>query len=426
MACGLTLVLGTTYAAISRFSKRRIKFISAKTSSLQENLLRAQQESFGGIRDVILDNSETIYVNSFSKLDRPFRLLSAEGTFIAQMPRFLIEGIGIASIAISAMILASMRGFSATLPTMGVLILGVQRLLPAVQAIYASVTTIRNYREILGGTIELLEQHVPKIEISRGETLAFKHCIAFKDVYYRYDDANEVVRGLNFQLKKGSSIGVVGTTGSGKSTTIDLLMGLLSPASGQVLIDGIPLEDKDNHVNRKNEWRKRIAHVPQSIYLTDNSIAANIALGVEKNLIDWPRLKQAAVQAQIDEFVRGLDEGYDTYVGERGVRLSGGQRQRIGIARALYKQAEVLVLDEATSALDTSTEQAIIRILSNVHKNLTVIMIAHRLTSVRHCDKILEIDSGRIKAEGSYDQLLLTSPSFRSMVLAAEGALDGN
>ncbi|MBD2548386.1 ABC transporter ATP-binding protein [Microcystis elabens FACHB-917] len=420
LACALAVILGVTYGLISRFSKRRLRQVSSRSASIQESLLKTQQESLGGIRDVILEDSQPVYVDIFRKLDRPYRLLNAEAVFVAQMPRFLLEGIGIAAIATSAMILASLRGFASALPSIGVLILAVQRLLPAIQMIYASTTTIRSYRAILSGTLMLLEQRKPiNPEPEDKLSLSFLKTIRFDDVHFSYRDSKEIICGLSFEIRKGECIGFVGTTGSGKSTTADLLMGLLSPTTGRILVDATPLQQENPASDRRAEWRKIIAHVPQSIFLTDNSIAANIAFGIDSDRIDWPRLKQAAMQAQIDAFISGLPAGYETYVGERGVRLSGGQRQRIGIARALYKQAEVLVLDEATSALDSNTEHAFIKVLECIRRDLTVIMIAHRLTTLRYCDQILEIEAGKIKAQGSFAELTSLSSSFRSMIKAA-------
>lgn len=422
LACALAVILGITYGLISMFSKRRLRQVSSRSAWIQETLLKTQQESLGGIRDVILEDSQPLYVEIFGKLDRPLRLLNAEAVFVAQMPRFLLEGIGIAAIATSAMILASMRGFASALPSIGVLILGVQRLLPSIQMIYASTTTIRSYREILSGTLMLLDQRKPFIKPhDLYFSLTFSQTIRFDDVHFRYGQAKEIISGLSFEIHKGECIGFVGTTGSGKSTTADLLMGLLSPTSGRILVDEIPLQDENLTSDFRPAWRKLIAHVPQSIFLTDDSIAANIAFGIDSDSIDWRRLKQAAIQAQIDSFICGLPAGYGTYVGERGVRLSGGQRQRIGIARALYKQAAVLVLDEATSALDSSTEYAFINVLENIRTELTIVMIAHRLTTLRYCSRIFEIEAGRLKAQGSFTELAASSLSFRSMIRAAGG-----
>jgi len=419
LACVLATVLGVTYGLISKMSKQRLKQISYESASIQKTLLKTQQESLGGIRDVILEDSQPFYVGIFSKLDRPIRLLNSEAVFMAQMPRFLLEGIGIAAIATCAMILAYFRGFTSALPSIGVMILGVQRLLPSIQMIYASTTTIRSYREVLAGTLMLLEQQKPLINASEQKTsLTFNKTILFDDVHFGYGRSKEIIAGLSFEIHKGECIGFAGRTGSGKSTTADLLMGLLSPTSGRILVDGIPLQGEKPTSDIRPEWRKLIAHVPQNIFLADDTIAANIAFGIDSDRIDSERLKQAAIQAQIDSFICSLPKSYDTYVGERGVRLSGGQRQRIGIARALYKRTPVLVLDEATSALDSSTENAFINMLENMRSDLTIIMIAHRLTTLRYCNRIIEIEAGRLKAQGAFRELAASSSSFRSMIRA--------
>jgi ABC-type multidrug transport system fused ATPase/permease subunit len=233
-------------------------------------------------------------------------------------------------------------------------------------------------------------------------------------VRFRYSaDGPWVLDDLNLTIHKGSRVGLVGTTGSGKSTALDLLMGLLTPTEGEVLVDGQPVTG-----NSVRAWQRTIAHVPQSIYLTDTTLAENIAFGVPREAIDRERVKCAASQAQIADFIEGCTGGYDTVVGERGVRLSGGQRQRIGIARALYKQASVLVFDEATSALDNATEQSVMEAIGGLDRELTIVLIAHRLTTVRRCDIIVELEHGRVVAQGTYDQLLQSSPSFRGMARA--------
>jgi ABC-type multidrug transport system fused ATPase/permease subunit len=206
-------------------------------------------------------------------------------------------------------------------------------------------------------------------------------------------------------------VAFVGSTGGGKSTTIDLLMGLLTPTEGSILVDGEPL----NHDNLR-AWQRSIAHVPQSVFLADTTIAENIALGVPRDAIDMDRVRESARRAMISEFIEASPEGYRTPVGERGVRLSGGQRQRIGIARALYKQASVLVFDEATNALDSVTEGSVVDNIRALDPELTVVFVAHRLTTVQHCSTIIQIEGGQIVAQGSYEELLARSASFRSMV----------
>ena len=228
---------------------------------------------------------------------------------------------------------------------------------------------------------------------------------------FRYDtDGPWVLDGLSLVIPKGARVGFVGSTGSGKTTALDLLMGLLVPTEGEILIDG-----QTTRGNRLRAWQKNIAHVPQSIYLADTSLAENIAFGVSPNKIDMKLVRESARRAQISDFIESNPEGYQSNVGERGIRLSGGQRQRIGIARALYKQANVLVFDEATSSLDSATEKSVMKSIEGLASNFTILLIAHRLTTVQNCDIIVELKNGRVAAKGTYEQLLESSSSFRKM-----------
>tara|TARA_B110000495_G_C22928006_1_gene542393 strand:+ start:18 stop:767 length:750 start_codon:yes stop_codon:yes gene_type:complete len=231
--------------------------------------------------------------------------------------------------------------------------------------------------------------------------LSFHKYIEFKNVSFKYvEDGPTILNNVNFKINKGSRVGFIGSTGSGKSTLVDIVMGLLTPNDGVVFIDDIRLSE-----NNINCWQSKLCHVPQSIFLTDNTISENIAFGIEKELIDHERVKDAAMQAQISDFINNSLDGYDTIVGERGVKLSGGQRQRIAIARALYKDADVLVFDEATSALDISTEKLVMDSITTLDKKLTIIIIAHRITTLQNCDKIIEIENGEISYQGIYDNI---------------------
>jgi ABC-type multidrug transport system fused ATPase/permease subunit len=306
-------------------------------------------------------------------------------------------------------------GLATALPVLGALALGAQRLLPALQQIYGAWASIAGSYASLADAIELLDQPLPAELLQPAPApLLFQKNIQFRGVRFRY--ANEgpwVLDGSNLVIAKGARVGFVGSTGSGKSTTLDLLMGLLMPTEGEILVDGQPISG-----NRVSAWQRSIAHVPQSIYLADSTLAENIAFSVPPDTIDLDRVQQAARQAQVADFIESIPEGYQAYVGERGIRLSGGQRQRIGIARALYKQASVLVFDEATSALDNATEQSVMDAIEGLNRDLTILLIAHRLTTVRRCDTIVELEHGRVVAQGTYEQLLERSPSFRRMAKA--------
>jgi ABC-type multidrug transport system fused ATPase/permease subunit len=284
--------------------------------------------------------------------------------------------------------------------------------LPSVQQLYGSWASIKTTQASLRDVFDLLQQPIAEeYGQSRPPPLAFQRSIEFRDVYFRYNPAGPwVLEELNLTVARGSRVGIVGTTGSGKSTTLDILVGLLEPTSGEILIDGQRLTR-----DKRRAWQQLLANVPQSIYLSDATIAENIAFGLPRKAIDLDRVHHAARQAQIAEFIEGKPDGYWTSVGERGLRLSGGQRQRIGIARALYKQASVLVFDEATSALDTSTEDAVIEAIDGLGREFTILMIAHRLTTVRNCDRIIQLEQGRILAEGTYDELIVGGTHLRAL-----------
>ncbi len=411
-----TAGFGASYALITWMFRRRLRRNSQRIAYEQTQMIKALQEGLGGIRDVLLDGTQPLYCSIYRRADQPLRRAQGANMFIAASPRFAMEALGMVVIAALAYGLSRQAaGVATALPVLGTLALGAQRLLPALQQSYSAWATIAGCQSSLAKTIELLDQPLPPefLQPVPGP-LHFQDAIRFNGVRFRYtNDAPWVLDDLNFTIHKGARVGFVGSTGSGKSTTLDVLMGLLMPTAGELLVDGEPLNG-----DRTRAWQRTIAHVPQSIYLADTTVAENIALGVPRESIDLGRVKQAARQAQIAEFIESRPEGYDASVGEHGIRLSGGQRQRIGIARALYKQASVLVFDEATSALDNATEQSVMDAVGGLNRDLTILLIAHRLTTVRRCDIIVELEHGRIVAQGTYEQLLECSPSFRSMVKA--------
>jgi ATP-binding cassette subfamily B protein len=406
-----------SYGLITWMSRRRLHRNSQRIAYEQTQVLKALQEGLGGIRDVLLDGTQPVYCDVYRKADLPLRRAQGNNAFIGQSPRYAMEALGIVLIAALAYVLSRQAGGIATaLPVLGALALGAQRLLPALQLTYSAWASIAGSHASLADTIELLGQALPAELLQPAPSpLLFQKDIQFRGVRFRYaNDSSWVLDGLSLVIAKGARVGLVGSTGSGKSTTLDLLMGLLMPTEGELLVDGEPISG-----NRVRAWQQTIAHVPQSIYLADTTLAENIAFGVPPDIIDLDRVQQAARQAQIADFIESSPEGYQAYVGERGIRLSGGQRQRIGIARALYKQASVLVFDEATSALDNATEQSVMDAIEGLNRDLTILLIAHRLTTVRRCDIIVELEHGRVVAQGTYEQLLESSPSFRQMDRAA-------
>lgn len=404
---------GGGYCAITWLARRRLRRNSIRIAREQTAVVKALQEGLGGIRDVLLDGVQPVYCDVYRRADRPLRLAEGDNNFIGGSPRFVMEAVGMILIAGLAYGLSRQAGgLAAALPTLGALALGAQRLLPALQQGYSAWASIAGNQAALKDAIELLEQPLPE-EVHRPAPapLYLREAIRFSNVQFRYcGDGPWVLSDFNLTVVKGSRVGIVGSTGSGKSTALDLLMGLLTPTAGEVLVDAEPLTGE-----RMRAWQQTIAHVPQNIFLADTTLAENIAFGVAREAIDLERVRQAARQAQIAEFIESGPQGYDAFVGERGIRLSGGQRQRIGIARALYKRASVLIFDEATSALDNATEQSVIDAIEALHRDLTVVMIAHRLTTVRRCDTIVELTHGQVVAQGTFEQLLERSESFRRM-----------
>jgi ABC-type multidrug transport system fused ATPase/permease subunit len=382
---------GLLYYAVSQFNRHTLRATGKVMSRSHKERVQAVQEGVGGIRDVLLDGSQRVFLNRFRRVDLELRDAQAVSSLIGTTPRFLIEGVGMILIACFALYLTeSPGGFIGALPVLGAIALGAQRLLPLLQLGYQSWTRVASNAPTLEDVLAILERPIPASAGQPIKPLPFARAIEFRDVSFRYaDDTAPVLSGTSFTIAKGERIGVVGKTGSGKSTLVDLLMGLLEPSAGAIAVDGVELDD----VTRR-AWQRQIAHVPQSIFLADASIAENIAFGLERSAIDMEAVREAARLAEISEFVEGLPKGYETTTGERGVRLSGGQRQRIGIARALFKKAEVLVFDEATSALDGATETAVMQSIDGLAWNLTVLIIAHRVSTLKRCDRVLNLDRG--------------------------------
>jgi ATP-binding cassette subfamily B protein len=407
---------GCSYAVLTWVSRRRLRRNSLQIASQSTRAVKALQEGLGGIRDVLLDGTQQVYCEIYRRADTALRYAQGNNQFMSASPRFAMEALSM--VLISALAYGMSRqpeGLSAAIPVLGTLALGAQRLLPALQQAYASWAYVAGAQGSIAVTVELLQQPVAATATGPApEPLRLQRQIRFQGVSFRYSAAGPwVLSDLNCVIQKGSRVAFVGTTGSGKSTALDLLMALLQPVTGQLLVDDEPVTGL-----RARAWQRAIAHVPQSIFLADATIAQNIAFGVPTEQIDMQRVAMAAEQAQIAEFVTSQVLGYDALVGERGVRISGGQRQRIGIARALYKQASVLIFDEATSALDNSTEQAVMESIHRLNKELTIVLIAHRLSTVRQCDNIIELEQGRVVAQGTFDRLLETSPSFQRMARA--------
>jgi ABC-type multidrug transport system fused ATPase/permease subunit len=379
---------------------------------------RMALEAFGGIKDVKLLHLEHRYAERYDVPSALFSESSASSQVIAELPRFLLEAVAFGGLVLTILALLVLQDgrLADILPILGVFGFAVLKIFPAVQQIYHSLAQIRFispmlaklHRDITG--TELPPMSGPPAPLPT--PLPLTERLELRDVHFAYPAAGTTtLRGLSMSIPAFSTVGVVGGTGAGKTTAIDVMLGLLVPDSGEVVVDGTVLG-----AETRLAWQQSLGYVPQQIFLIDDSVSANIAFGVPPEQRNMAAIERAARLAELHEFItKDLPQGYDTIVGERGVRLSGGQRQRIGIARALYNDPAILIFDEATSALDTLTERAVMEAVRNIGHAKTIVMIAHRLTTVRRCDRIFLLEDGRVAAEGDFDTLVTKSATFRKM-----------
>jgi len=404
MAVSALLGFSAIYGVFMYIIKNKLLLNSQRISHNSNVLIKVLQEGLGGIRDVLIDGTQKVYCNTFKSADLPRRRALANNQIIGLSPRYGVEALGMVLIAALAYNLNSAQGsLIGVLPLLGALAVGAQRMLPMLQQAYGAWSSIRGAQAIVKDALMLLEQPMPNYAANNEiKPITFYHTIKLEDLSFQYGaDTPKVIDGLDLEIKIGSSCGFIGTTGSGKSTLLDIIMALLHSTKGKLLVDGIEITD-ENH----RGWQENIAHIPQDIFLSDATIAENIAFGLLEEEIDMALVMKSAQQAQLHETIINWEGQYETMVGERGVRLSGGQRQRIGIARALYKQAKVLILDEATSALDNATEKAVMNAIHEEHSDITILMVAHRLSTLRGCDTIIELSNGTIKQRGTPAEIL--------------------
>jgi len=408
IALTASIGFGTLYGLVVRYTKTQLKENSQTIAKQSTQMIKSLQEGLGGIRDVLIDGSQQFYCNLYRSADLPLRRASGNNSFISASPRYAVEAIGMSMIASLAYLMTQQQnGMTTAIPVLGALALGAQRLLPVLQQTYSAYSTIKGVKSSFQDVLELLEQPLPDyVNQPLPEPILFKAEIALNNLNFRYAaDTTEgvpwVLKDINLKISKGARVGFIGVTGSGKSTLLDIIMGLLPPTTGNITIDDEPITNKN-----RRAWQAHIAHVPQNIYLSDSTIEENIAFGISKEKINHQQVEKAAKQAQIAELIEGWQLGYQTFVGERGIRLSGGQRQRIGIARALYKKANILIFDEATSALDNETEQEVMEAVESLGSELTILIIAHRLTTLKNCEQIVKLDKGHIIQVGSYQEMV--------------------
>lgn len=408
MVAGLVMgFFGLLYGLVIGFTKAHLSVYSLRISQTSSEIIKVLQESLGGIRDVLIDGSQEIYCKRFAEVDSALRRMQANIMIVNTAPRYLVETLGIIVLCIMGAYLVVRDGVASnSLPMLGAFALGAQRLLPMLQQAYANWVVMRSNRQTFADVLILMNQPSEPIPETRPAPLPFFRTINLSNISFRYPGCEAfVLRHFNMRIAHGQRIGIVGVSGSGKSTLLDILMGLLLPTQGALKVDGVTVDEC-----LQAAWRRNLAHVPQVIHLMDGTVLENIALGVPREEVDMVRVLRAVEGAQLAQTIASWPEGFQTTVGERGVRISGGQRQRIGIARALYKQASVVVFDEATSALDSETEAGVIDALNAIGRDITLIVVAHRLTTLKQCDQIYEIDRGAIARSGTYAELFEQKP----------------
>ncbi len=411
-------VLGGSYATIYMRLRGRLRRAGEDMMHALGGRYRVAQEATGGIKDVKLLGLEETYTEAYRTVAYRSARQIVMVAVMSELPRFLLEAITFGALLglVLILLLRSDGDIASIVPMLGVFAFSVIRLLPSLQQIYYGLASIRGGTAVLD-TIVADYQSAPMeapARIKDAAPLPLNEVLELSDIVFRYAQADRPsLNGVSLTIPARTTIGLVGGTGAGKTTLVDVILGLLTPASGEMRADGTPITPENLRA-----WQKTLGYVPQQIFLTDDTVAANIAFGVPKDKIDRAALERAARAAALHDFViNELPQGYDTVVGERGVRLSGGQRQRIGIARALYRSPSLLIMDEATSALDNITERVVMEAVQNIRADTTIILIAHRLTTVKDCDRIFLMDKGRIADSGTYDELVSGNATFRAMAV---------
>ncbi|MDA9626953.1 ABC transporter ATP-binding protein/permease [Candidatus Pelagibacter sp.] len=404
----LALIVGIcligSYSLIFYFIRQYLKKIGQER--LKNNQLRylALSEAFGASKEVKLGGLEKTYVNFFSNAAKSFARTQASSQVLALLPRFILEAIAFGGILLVILYIISKTGnFTNALPILSLYVFAGYRLMPALQQLYISFTQLA----FTNPTLDKLYEDLKSLKFQKLEnekrTLLLNDKITLKNISYKYPHSSQnVLKNISLNINSKSTVGFIGPTGSGKTTVVDIILGLLEPQSGSLKVD-------ENIIDRQNlrAWQRNIGYVPQHIYLSDDTIAANIAFGVKVKDINQEIVEKVSKISNIHDFIKDeLPKQYQTTIGERGIRLSGGQRQRIAIARALYHNPKVLILDEATSALDNQTEQAVMDAVNNLSKDITIILIAHRLNTVKNCENIFKLEKGQIVAQGSFEELI--------------------
>lgn len=414
------LLYSVLYTSCFEIIKKKLQILGETVLSTNKKRFKASSEVFGGIKDIKLLGREKIYLNLFRNSSNKFAASMASQQTVKQIPNYLVEGIIFGSLLLLTIILISQNDEDGgtilidILPKLGVFALAAYRMKVSMVIVFNGLASLRFGCALVKNLSKELKDVTPSkgLVVQHAKKLKISNKITLKKVSYSYPSSEKpAISGFDLEISVGSTIGFVGSTGAGKTTLIDILLGLLKPSNGTISVDDVLIDD-----NNITGWQKSIGYVPQEIFLTDATILENIALGIPRDEIDYAKVERAAVMAQVHDFINEeLTHRYETVVGERGVRLSGGQRQRIGIARALYRNPEVLVFDEATSALDNATEKYVMEAVSNLSGHKTIIIIAHRLSTVEKCDLIVFLEKGKMKAVGKFDELIKNCKEFRNL-----------
>ncbi|MCG5534227.1 ABC transporter ATP-binding protein/permease [Halorhodospira sp. 9621] len=424
LAVSVAVVLGSMYALIYWGVRGFLDRIGRDRVRANQERFQAAGEALGGIKDIKLLGREHAYLSRFRGPSIRFARHQATSQTLSQVPKFFIEAVAFGGIIALTLVLmathggATGGGLGEVLPVLGLYAFAGYRMLPAAQHVYQGLAKLRFGGGAVDAVYDDLHRRQALAEIRKQPLapLVPQHEVALENGHYTYPNATApALQGIDLQIPVGSSVGLVGSTGAGKTTLVDVILGLLRPTEGAITVDGEPVTDTNLRA-----WQQALGYVPQEIFLTDASVAENIALGVPPERIDHKQVERCACMAQLHDFVvHEMPQQYETVVGERGVRLSGGQRQRIGIARALYHDPSVLIFDEATSALDNVTEQAVMEAIDALHHQKTIILIAHRLSTVRNCDQVMLLEKGQITAAGGFEELQGQSERFRKMAAGA-------
>jgi ABC-type multidrug transport system fused ATPase/permease subunit len=405
LALIIVFVLGTAYLFTFYLLKKRIKASGAANFNANQDRFKILSECFGAFKEIKIKGLEKVYLNRFAGAAEIFSKNASLSQIISQLPKYLIESVTFGGfiILILFLIIRDSR-LEKIIPIISIYAFAGYRLMPAIQQCYHAVTQIRFSKAALDLLHRELKNKKSNLDTKKNElTLNLNKNIKFDNIKFSYANTKyPALKNINLTIPAFSKIGLIGTTGSGKSTFLDIILGLLTPSNGRISVDGVDINSQNIF-----SWRKNIGYVPQQIYLSDTTIKENIAFGLEIEDINYDQVINSAKIASLHDFIiKELPDGYSTLIGERGIKLSGGQRQRIGIARAIYNKPKVLILDEATSALDNVTEQAVLNSIYNSEKKITIIQVAHRLSTIKECDIIYLFEQGELKFQGNYHELL--------------------